>query len=152
MEGLAASEEQCPLTVAAAAWLEGHHASLLNQEPAPAALLLELPVVDLAAGQQHRAVVEALLECPGSLACPLGCWAWPGLPLGEQCAGSKLAQSPPLLALARRTLVLSRRLALPASSMRRAPAPGSHCSAVGGGHAGRWPACVAAPAPTAGGC
>jgi hypothetical protein len=57
-------EEAGPLQQAVVAWLEGY-ASLLQQ---PGCLLLEVDVLELAAGQQHPEIVAALLENPG--ACP----------------------------------------------------------------------------------
>lgn len=70
-------EEAGPLQQAVVAWLEGY-ASQLQQ---PGCLLLEVDVLDLAAGQQHPEIVAALVENPG--ACParahcslhsLTCW------------------------------------------------------------------------------
>lgn len=72
-----ASEEGCPLQAVTAAWLEAQHAALLAQEPAPAALLLEAPVIDLACGA-HAEVAAALLADPGASSAARG--ASPRLP------------------------------------------------------------------------
>lgn len=55
------------LRAAARAWLEEH--PQLLQEPADGGcLVLDAPLIDLAAGQQHPEVVAALLSRPGAAA------------------------------------------------------------------------------------
>lgn len=60
-------EEGGSLAAASAAWLEACCQAQLAALQPGGCLALELDVVDLAAGQQHAAVVEALLEDPGAL-------------------------------------------------------------------------------------